>query len=161
MMVVSNTSPLNYLVLIGAVDLLPQLFGTLSIPSAVRDELSDPDTPDPVRTWIAQPPDWLHAEHIEAGSDTALNALHRGEREAILLAEKFEADLIILDEQAARTVASQRGLHVTGTLGVLNEAGAQGFIDISEAVSRLRQTTFRAAPRLYKWLLDQHRQGTL
>ena len=107
MIVVSNTSPLNYLVLISAVDLLPQLFGTISIPSAVRDELSDPETPDSVRTRIGASPDWLHVEHIEPSSDTALNALHRGEREAILLAEKLDADLIILDEQAARTVASQ------------------------------------------------------
>lgn len=161
MIVVSDTSPLNYLVLINAVDLLPQLFGTISIPSAVRDELSDLVTTDPVRTWVTQSPDWLHVEHIELDSDAALNALHQGEREAILLAERHDADLIILDEQAARTVASQRGLHVTGTLGVLNEAGAQGLVDIPEAVDRLRQTSFRAAPSLYKWLLDQHRQRTL
>ena len=49
MIVVSNTSPLNYLVLIGTVDLLNQLFGTISIPSAVQDELFDPATPNQVR----------------------------------------------------------------------------------------------------------------
>lgn len=90
----------------------------------------------------------------------ALATLHRGEREAIRLAQTLDADLIVLDEQAARTVAGQRGMHVIGTLGVLNEAGARGLVDIPEAVSRLRQTTFRAAPSLYKWLLDQHRQRT-
>lgn len=161
MIVVSNTSPLNYLVLIGAVDILPQHFGSISIPAAVRTELSDPGTPESVRTWIAQPPGWLHIHHVASGHDVQLDALHQGEREAILLAERLNADLIILDEQAARAVAKQRGLHVTGTLGVLNEAGAHGLIDIPDAVSQLRQTSFRAAPSLYKWLLDQHRQRTL
>lgn len=82
--------------------------------------------------------------------------LHRGEREAILLAEEIEADLIILDEKVARAVAFQRGLRVVGTLGTLNEAGARNLIDIPLAVNRLRLTTFRAAPSLYKWLLNQH-----
>jgi len=118
MIVVSHTSPLNYLVLINAVDLLPQLFDTVSIPSAVRHELSDPHTPALVHSWVVQPPSWLHIQHLEPGNDATLNALHRGELEAILLAEKLVADLIILDEKAARTIARQRGLQVTGTVGM-------------------------------------------
>ncbi len=161
MIVVSNTSPLNYLVLIDAVDILDELFGAISIPYAVREELSDTDTPETVRKWIAQPPDWLQVVQIDSDGDKELEALHRGEREAILLAEKLDADLIILDERAARRIASQRGLRVTGTLGVLNEAGIRGLVDISEATDRLRQTTFRASPSLYKWLLDQSRQRRL
>ena len=157
MIVVTNTSPLNYLVLIGAIDLLPHLFGTIFIPPAVRDELTAPVAPESVRTWLAQRPHWLHIEHTESGSDAVLGALHWGEREAILLAKKLDADLLILDERAARTVARQHDLSVIGTLGVLNEAGARGLIDIPETVERLRQTTFRAAPSLYKWLLDRHR----
>ncbi len=158
MSVVSNTSPLNYLVLIGADHILPERFGTIAIPTAVRDELSDPGTPASVRAWIALPPDWLDIHTVEPVNDVHLDALHRGEREAILLAEKLNADLIILDEHAARTIAQQRGLPVAGTLGVLNEAGTHGLIDIPEATHRLRHTSFRAAPSLYKWLLDQHRQ---
>lgn len=68
MIVVSNTSPLNYLVLISAVDLLPQLFGSIFIPPAVQDELSDPETPDSVRKWSTHPPAWLHVERIEPDS---------------------------------------------------------------------------------------------
>jgi predicted nucleic acid-binding protein len=54
---VADTGPLNYLVLIGRIDLVPQLFGSLSIPTVVRDELDDPMTPAAVRQWIAAPPD--------------------------------------------------------------------------------------------------------
>lgn len=156
MIVVSNTSPLNYLVQIEVQDLLQQLFGTIYIPVAVRDELSNPASPGIVKNWILDPPAWIQIQDIETESDPELATLHQGEREAILLAEKLEAAVIILDEKAARTIAMQRGLTVTGTLGILNQAGLQKRIDIPSTIQRLRQTTFRVAPSLYKWLLDQH-----
>ncbi len=52
MIVVSNTSPLNYLILVEAAHLLPAFFSNIIIPLAVRDELSDALAPDPVRHWI-------------------------------------------------------------------------------------------------------------
>lgn len=156
MIVISNTSPLNYLIQIDTVDILHQLFGTISIPGAVFEELSDAASPDRVKRWIAQPPDWLKVIQIQSFVPEELESLHLGEQEAILLAEQLNADILILDERAARTIAFQRRLSVTGTLGVLNEAGNHNLIDIPEVVNRLRQTTFRAAPGLYKWLLDQH-----
>lgn len=59
MIVISNTSPLCYLVLIDLVEILPQLFGAVVIPEAVWQELSDERSPEAVRRWIAQPPAWL------------------------------------------------------------------------------------------------------
>lgn len=56
MIVVADTSPLNYLVLIDAVDLLPDLFGTVLIPEAAFKELKHPQTPAKVRDWILSPP---------------------------------------------------------------------------------------------------------
>ena len=43
--VVADTGPLNYLVQINAVDLLPKLFGRIIVPAAVHDELRHPRTP--------------------------------------------------------------------------------------------------------------------
>ena len=40
MIVVADTTPLNYLVLIEAVQLLPRLYQRVLIPPAVRDELT-------------------------------------------------------------------------------------------------------------------------
>ncbi len=54
--VVADTGPLNYLVLIGHVSVLPVLFETVFVPEAVRAELDHPETPPPVRAWIAAPP---------------------------------------------------------------------------------------------------------
>jgi predicted nucleic acid-binding protein len=58
-LVVADTGPLNYLVLTGYIELLPELFERVLAPQAVRDELADPEAPAPVRAWIAQTPAWL------------------------------------------------------------------------------------------------------
>ena len=137
-MVVSNTSPINYLVLIDQIEVLPALFGEIAIPEAVRDELMHPDAPDALRAWIAHPPVWLHVEAVVPDtSDATLQRLHRGERDAIVLAERLNADLIILDERAAREVALSRGLQVTGLIGVLDEAATRDLVDIQDVVVRL------------------------
>ena len=59
MTVVADASPLRYLLLIGAADILPALFGGVLIPRTVVDELSQPGTPDEVRRWVAALPAWL------------------------------------------------------------------------------------------------------
>lgn len=51
MIVVSNASPICYLVLIGEVDLLPKLFEKVHLPRLVADELLDPGAPESVRRW--------------------------------------------------------------------------------------------------------------
>lgn len=158
MITVSDTSPLNYLILIDAAHVLPQLFGKLFIPPAVREELSDPAAPEPVRQWMTTPPDWLHIRDVASSDEPDLQQLHRGECEAILLAEASDADLLLLDERLARQVATERNLSISGTLGLLNQADEQGLLDASQAVEHLQQTSFRAAPSLYEWLMDQHRQ---
>ena len=58
--IVADTTPLNYLVLIEAVDILPRVYGRVLVPPAVKAELSDPKTLVMVSRWIAQSPSWLH-----------------------------------------------------------------------------------------------------
>lgn len=155
MKVVSNTSPICYLLLIGQIDLLPALFDEILIPQAVRIELADDNAPDVVQRWITQPPRWIQVRSVTASSDPILNRLHRGEREAIVLAQSLPADLIILDEKIARQVARTQGLSVTGLLGILDEAATRDLLNLPEAVEHLRQTNFRASPRILKSLLDR------
>jgi len=71
---------------------------------------------------------------------------------AILLAEAIPADIILLDEKSARRVAADRGLRITGTLGVLGEAAARGVVDLAAAIDQLRKTTFRYSPALKETL---------
>lgn len=153
MIVVADTSVICYSVLIGRVDLLPQLFGRLHIPTAVRDELMAFEAPVEVRDWMGTPPDWLVVETVVPQSDALLSRLHAGEREALLLAKGLNADLLLLDEKAARKAAAALGLRVTGLLGILADAASQGMVDLPSAVDRLRRTTFRVSPAMLRSLL--------
>lgn len=158
MIAVTDTSPILYLLLIDEVDLLPALFGKLLAPSAVMDELRHPSAPAPVAEWLAQPPSWLRIETASpAPSPPQLDALDRGEREAIQLARQHRADLVILDDKAARLAAKELGLRITGTLGVLEAAARRHLVDLRTAVDRLRQTNFRASPALLATVLKRNR----
>ena len=55
-LIIADTGPINDLVLIANIDLLPVLLEKVILPSAVEAELSDPDAPPSVRNWIAGPP---------------------------------------------------------------------------------------------------------
>ncbi len=91
-MVVSDTSPLNYLILIEQINLLPQLYSRILVPGSVHEELNAPETPDLVRTWRARLPDWLEVSSDVVGADPELSHLHAGERDAISLALHVKAD---------------------------------------------------------------------
>lgn len=157
MTVVSNTSPLNYLVLLEAAHVLPELFGTVAIPAAVRDELMAAKAPGEVREWARAFPPWLYVHDDVDIPSGEMPSLHPGERAAIILAERLNANLVLLDERAARVIAKDRYLKVTGTLGILNAAGVRGLVDIPELVLKLRKTSFHASDELIDWLLEKHR----
>ena len=59
MIVVSDTSPLNYLILIGLQEILPALFRRVVAPPAVLAEMLQPGAPEAVSAWAATPPEWL------------------------------------------------------------------------------------------------------
>jgi predicted nucleic acid-binding protein len=122
MIVVSDTSPVCYLLLINQIPVLQRLYGCVIIPQAVADELRASESPLIVKSWIAQPPNWLQIQPIKLPQDIELEKLDPGEREAILLAEQLKADLVILDDKAARRIAVERGLKIIGLLGILKDA---------------------------------------
>jgi predicted nucleic acid-binding protein len=121
MIVVSDTSPINYLVLIELHDLLPKLFDRILIPEAVHRELQSDAAPVPIQRFLAEAPDWLNVRSSSA-IDPALQPLDSGEREVIALALSTGADAVLLDERKGRHAARERGLRVSGTLGVIRLA---------------------------------------
>src|SRR5256885_13134613 len=98
-MVVSNTSPLNYLVLIDQINLLPALYAQVLIPQSVYEELRAPETPAPVRSWIGDRPRWLEIKSEVSVANSNLSELHQGERDAIALAQQIRADALMIDER--------------------------------------------------------------
>jgi predicted nucleic acid-binding protein len=155
--VVSDTSPLCYLILIGQIDLLRQLYGQVVIPQAVQEELADERSPDQIQQWIAQPPDWLDIQSVRLQPNGGLESLDLGEQAAILLVEQLGADSLIVDELVGRQMARSRGLRVIGTLGILEEAGRLGWLDLPIVLDQLQQTTFRVSNVLIQQLLEQYR----
>jgi predicted nucleic acid-binding protein len=64
MIVAADTSPINYLLLINQIDLLPHLFQKIIIPDMVRDEMLDPDAPPVFQQWIVNPLSWLRNANL-------------------------------------------------------------------------------------------------
>jgi len=153
-LVISDTSPLRYLVLIGAADLLPAIYTEVLIPQAVADELNQPATPDSVQHWFANRPAWLEVVPLTAPSTSLpLPDLGSGEHDAILLALHLKADLLLMDDREGVEEARRLSLTVTGTLGVLDRAAERGLIELAAVFARLRQTNFRIDPSLLDRLL--------
>jgi predicted nucleic acid-binding protein len=147
MIVVADSSPLNYLILIGAAGVLEPLYTRVVVPETVSIELKQPRTPAQVRTWIENPPAWLDIT-LDPPPDTGLDALDPGERAAIGLAILLKADRLLIDDADGRAEAERRHLQVTGTLGVLAAAHRSGLLDFDIAIELLSNTTFYVSSRL-------------
>lgn len=89
--------------------------------------------------------------------DVIVDLLDPGERAAILLAQELNANLLLLDEMKARRLATERGLVITGILGILDqEAASMKLIDLPAAVQSLQSRSFWASNNLFQKLLDRH-----
>ena len=156
MIVVSDTSPINNLAAINQLHLLQQLYGTVVIPEAVYQELTDPDFPvagaKEVQTFT-----WIQIRAIE--DRTMLKALSSeldpGEAEAIVLALEMKAEQVLIDERRGRMIAARLNLHYTGILGVLVEAKSQGFISTVKPLldDLINKAGFWVTEPLYKSVL--------
>lgn len=143
MIIISDNSALSALAEIGLLELLPSLFGEVTIPEAVRRECEHEGAPQALRDWIAGTPEWIW---ISTDPETFLPEtanLGPGEASAISLAWEHRWDSrLILDEKRGRRVAGALGLQMTGVLGVIGEAAKQGLVDFDDAVSRLESVGF-------------------
>lgn len=143
MVIVADTSPINYLVLIDHIGVLPRLYTRVLIPPAVLDELTRPAAPSPVREWTERRPSWL--EVMSPRTAVALTRLDLGESQAIALASELGGAVVLIDELAGRQEATRRGLKVAGTLSVLDDADRAGLVKFDEAIARLGKTSFRVS----------------
>ena len=158
MIAVSNTTPLRYLIAIGQDDLLAKLFEKVFVPPGVHEELTDPRTPESVRRRVLSLAGWYEVRAVQQTPEATFPVtLHRGEREAILLAEAVRADVLLVDEQIGRTIALSRKLPLSGTLGVLERADRMGFVsDFPQILRRLKVSGFFIADSLEQQLLQRH-----
>ncbi len=156
MIVVSDTSPINYLILIGHENLLFELYGQVVIPQTVFDELGGRGAPPALLDWLDSVPEWIEVKQPHLVAPSSLDALHRGEKDAILLAQELSADLLLLDDRQARIAAAGLGIAITGTIGILDKAAREGLVDLETVLTRLQTTNFYIAGELIEKLLTDH-----
>jgi predicted nucleic acid-binding protein len=137
---------------------LPAIFGRVYTPSAVIRELLHQRSPEAVRTWASNLPEWLT---VQDPTHTASSKLGAGETAAISLALELKADRVLIDDRDGSWEATRNGLNVIGTLGILEEAAKRGLIDIEQKTKALKQTNFRASERLYQAVLERVREHKL
>lgn len=154
MIVVSDTTPLRYLVLIDQVHLLPELFGHVVTTPDVVDKMDQPETPEKLRQWVSQLPGWLEIKEPSSRLP-AVARLGRGKASAISLATELKADVLLIDERDGARVARAQGLFVTGTLGVLTTASKKRLVSLREALGALASTSFRHSPQMFEQLIRE------
>ncbi|HMF37502.1 MAG TPA: hypothetical protein VKF17_12725 [Isosphaeraceae bacterium] len=159
MIVVSDSTPLRYLVFIELEHVLPKLFGTVYAPPEVVAELQRSKNPilEPVRRWAKSPPEWLVVREPTTVNESLAQRLDRGESEAISLAHDLKAEKLLIDEKRGRKVAKEMGFEIAGTLAVLEEAAVRGLIEIDQAVTQLKATNYRATDKLYQSTIENVR----
>lgn len=157
MIVVSNASPLIALSKIGRLSLLAELFGSITLPQAVYQEVATQAATRPGAIEIRQAT-WIKTQ--KPSDQTKINYLladlDRGEAEALVLAEELSANWILLDEAKARLVAEYLGLNYIGTIGVLLLAKQLGLISaLRPILDELRVNRFRISQRIYQSVLAE------
>lgn len=158
MIVVADTSPIHYLILIGQQELLRLLFGQVFIPEEVFQELQAGKTPAKVSAWAAKLPSWIEIKKAIPAPTLNQFRLDKGEKEAIQLAEDLGANLLLVDEKLARRAAAQLGMTTRGTLGVLDAAAEEGWIDFAQALHDLKQTNFHLSITVEQFFLYRDAQ---
>lgn len=151
--VIVNTTPIIALADIGHLDLLKKIYGKIIIPLAVwREVLSEP-----AKTLVKENNDWIlvHEIHDNTQKKMYRARLHDGEVEVMILAQEEQADLVILDDNAAKKTAKYLGLTVTGTLGVLLKAKREGYIDfVKPMIDDLLSAGFFISEQIINYVLE-------
>ncbi|MCP4426269.1 MAG: DUF3368 domain-containing protein [Chloroflexi bacterium] len=142
--VISNTTPIISLALIGQLNLLEALYGEIVVPTAVASEILAGGQARIGMQEFQHAPWFKHVPLIDPRRADLLVDLDRGEAEVIALAQELNATLVILDERLGRRHAQRLGLTVTGTLGVLLKAKQQGVIaEIKPLIEQLQRGGIR------------------
>ena len=156
MIVVADSGPLHYLILLEHIELLRRFYGQVLVPEPVAGELSAAAAPAVVREWMRKPPSWVEVRPVPFDAvSTITDDLDLGERAAIALAETMHADLLLIDEAAGRAEARRRQLRVTGTLGVLRAGAERGLVNVPDLLERLKATSFYLDETLLTAVFDR------
>ena len=154
MKVVSNSTPLIALSRINKFSLLKEYFGDVHIPKEVYEEVVTRGGNLFGAEEVASA-EWIKVENVKnrIAVESLSIALDKGEAEAIVLAREKDG-MLILDEGDGRRTAESLGLKITGTVGILLLASADGKLDFKKAIDELIAVGFRLSEKEYKRILS-------
>ena len=130
MIVVSNTTPLIGLAVVGQFDLLRQLFGRIIIPEAVFAEAVLFGREQGGAKQEVTNADWIEVAAVSdrLAVDVLLDELDRGEAETIVLARELHADWVLMDEKKGRRKLVELKQNKVGTVGILLKGKQAGLL---------------------------------
>lgn len=157
MIVVADASPLIFLGKIGQLDLIPALFkGLVFVPSSVRDEvLAPPISPAETRVLSA----FLgRCQVVKVARPQRFSAaMSRADNDALTLALRKHADLLLADDRLMRDMAGVEHIRPIGTLGLLLLAMRKDLLTRAETRlhvdTLIRDHRFRIGIALYEAVL--------
>jgi len=133
--VISDTSPVSNLIIIGRLEILKGVFEEIVIPPSVESEierLSDFS----ISLNLYHESDWIRKEKPKNEEEVKklMSEIDEGESEAIVLAIEMGADYLLIDERIGTNKAREKGLETIGLLGVLIKAKEKGIIEKVEPI---------------------------
>lgn len=146
MIIISDTTPLRYLIEIEEIDSLEALFGKVIIPERVVTELQGIKTPPQVVAWMQRRPNWLEVKRADISLFTPNKKIQAGEHEAIALAVEMKADHLLIDDTDAIKEAHRIQLPTLRLFTILELAASKNLLDFPTAIERLRHTSFHMPP---------------
>ena len=128
-MIVSNTTPVLNFGRQGVLDILKKCFGKVIIPRAVYEEINKKsDGPEILALEKAIKEKWVEVEDVKINSLLKSDSIEQGEKEAISLAVKKKA-ILLIDDDFAKAYASVLGVEAHGSFYVLYLACSKKIID--------------------------------
>lgn len=159
MIIISDTTPLRYLIEIEEIDCLKNLFGKVIIPQKVFSELQGEKTPSEVTAWIQNHPEWLEVKQADTSLFAPKRKIQAGEHEAIALAVEFKADALLIDDTDAIKEAHRINLTTLRLFTILELAAKKRLLDLPESVEKMKRTSFHLPPaELIEEALERDRQ---
>lgn len=146
-MIISNSSCLIVLEKLGKLDILQNLYGKIIIPPAVVHEVFR----------YKHKPVWVEVVKVKQPIASMIleKSLGDGESEAIALSLELKSDLLIIDDLAARKLATELNLKYTGVVGILLEAKARGLIsEVRTYLDQMLKHDFRISRTVYDDALE-------
>jgi len=147
--VIADTSCLILFHKIGELDLLRQVYDSVSITPEVAEEFSE------------EVPDWIKIESVKDKKyqEFLTTQVDLGEASTIALAKEMESPLLLLDDLKARKLASKLNLKFTGTLGIIHKAKKIGVLEkVRPIIDKLLATDFRISENIIEELLRKNNE---